>query len=347
MAQDTMRALAKLEAKPGLWALDDAPIPKIDDYDVLIKVKKSAICGTDLHIYNWDAWSQKTIPVPMIVGHEYVGEIVEIGPRVKGFKVGERVSGEGHIVCGRCRNCRAGQRHLCKFTQGIGVQIQGSFAEYVKMPADNVISVPSDISDDVASIFDPLGNAVHTALSFEMIGEDVLITGAGPIGLMAIPICRHVGARNIVITDVNPYRLKLAKQMGATRTVDVTQEKIEDVMNELNMTEGFDINLEMSGHENAIDDMLHTMNSGGRVALLGIPAKDIAINLHHVIFKGITMKGIYGREMYETWYKMIAMLQGGLDISKVITHQFDISEYEKGFEVMNSGQCGKVILNWD
>lgn len=347
MSQKTMRALSKLESKPGLWAIDDAPIPEIDDDEILIKIKKSAICGTDLHIYNWDEWSQKTVPVPMIVGHEYIGEVAQIGSRVQGFKEGERVSGEGHIVCGRCRNCRAGQRHLCKSTLGIGVQIQGSFAEYLKIPAGNVVKVPDDIDDDIAAIFDPLGNAVHTALSFEMIGEDVLITGAGPIGLMSIAICKHIGARHIVITDVNPYRLELAKQMGATRAVNVTQEKIEDVMTELKMDEGFDINLEMSGHETAIGDMLHTMNSGGRVALLGIPPRDITINLHHVIFKGLTMKGIYGREMYETWYKMIAMLQGGLDISQVITHRFSIDEYEKGFEVMNSGQCGKVILNWN
>lgn len=341
-----MKALSKLKSEPGLWLVTDAEKPQIGALDVLIKVKQSAICGTDLHIYNWDEWSQKTVPVPMIVGHEYVGEIVEIGSEVQNVKIGDRVSGEGHVVCGFCRNCRAGKRHLCKHTKGIGVNVQGSFAEYLSLPVSNVITIPDSISDDIACILDPLGNAVHTALSFEMIGEDVLITGAGPIGIMAVAICKHVGARNIVITDINPYRLALAKKIGATRTVDVRTESLSDVMEELGMSEGFDINLEMSGNERAIQDMLAAMNTGARVALLGIPPRDINVNLHEIIFKGMVVKGIYGREMYETWYKMIAMLQGDLNVDDVITHRFPIDEYEKGFEVMNSGQCGKVILDW-
>ncbi len=341
-----MKALSKLKSEPGLWLVTDAEKPQIGALDVLIKVKQSAICGTDLHIYNWDEWSQKTVPVPMIVGHEYVGEIVEIGSEVQNVKIGDRVSGEGHVVCGFCRNCRAGKRHLCKHTKGIGVNVQGSFAEYLSLPVSNVITIPDSISDDIACILDPLGNAVHTALSFEMIGEDVLITGAGPIGIMAVAICKHVGARNIVITDINPYRLALAKKIGATRTVDVRTETLTDVMEELGMSEGFDINLEMSGNERAIQDMLAAMNTGARVALLGIPPRDINVNLHEIIFKGMVVKGIYGREMYETWYKMIAMLQGDLNVDDVITHRFPIDEYEKGFEVMNSGQCGKVILDW-
>ena len=341
-----MKALSKLKSEPGLWLVTDAEKPQIGALDVLIKVKQSAICGTDLHIYNWDEWSQKTVPVPMIVGHEYVGEIVEIGSEVQNVKIGDRVSGEGHVVCGFCRNCRAGKRHLCKHTKGIGVNVQGSFAEYLSLPVSNVITIPDSISDDIACILDPLGNAVHTALSFEMIGEDVLITGAGPIGIMAVAICKHVGARNIVITDINPYRLALAKKIGATRTVDVRTESLSDVMEELGMSEGFDINLEMSGNERAIQDMLAAMNTGARVSLLGIPPRDINVNLHEIIFKGMVVKGIYGREMYETWYKMIAMLQGDLNVDDVITHRFPIDEYEKGFEVMNSGQCGKVILDW-
>lgn len=342
-----MKALAKQKAERGIWMLDDAPLPEIGPNDILIKIKKSAICGTDLHIHNWDAWAQKTIPVPMVVGHEYVGEIVELGKEVSHLKVGQRVSGEGHVVCGHCRNCRAGKRHLCRNTKGVGVNRPGSFAEYLSLPAENAFPIPDDISDDLAAIFDPYGNAVHTALSFDLIGEDVLITGAGPIGIMAAAICRHVGARHVVVTDVNPYRLDLAQKLGATRIVDVRTEKLPDVMEELGMLEGFDVGLEMSGIESAFHDMLDGLNNGGKIALLGIPSKDIAIDWNKVIFKGLQIKGIYGREMFETWYKMAAMLQSGLDISAVITHRFPIDDFQQGFDVMNSGQCGKVILDWE
>ena len=344
--KNSMRGLAKLKAEPGIWMTEQNPIPDIAPDEVLIRVKKSAICGTDLHIYNWDEWSQKTVPVPMITGHEYVGVVEKTGSLVKHLQQGQRVTGEGHVVCGTCRNCRAGARHLCRNTKGVGVNRQGSFAEFVCIPADNVVPLPDDISDEIASIFDPLGNAVHTCLSFDLVGEDVLITGAGPIGLMAVPICKHAGARNVVITDVNPYRLKLAEEMGATRVVDATKEKIADVIKELGMKEAFDVGLEMSGNEHAFRDMIKNMNSGGKVALLGIPPREIAIDWNDVIFKGLTIKGIYGREMYETWYKMIAMLQSGLDVSKVITHRFGIDDYIEGFEAMKSGNCGKVILDW-
>lgn len=342
-----MKALCKLKSEPGIWMIDDASIPEIGPTDVLVKIKKSAICGTDLHIYNWDEWSQNTVPVPMITGHEYVGVIAEVGSAVKEYKPGQRVSGEGHIVCGHCRNCRAGTRHLCRNTEGIGVNIQGSFAEYLKLPAENVFPIPDDIDDELAAIFDPFGNAVHTALSFNLVGEDVLITGAGPIGIMAAAVCRHVGARNVVITDINPYRLELASHLWVTRTVNVLEENLNDVMDQLGLVEGFDVGLEMSGNESAFNEMLSVTNHGGKIALLGIPPGHMSINLNDIIFKGIHLKGIYGREMYETWYKMTSMLQSGLDIKPIITHRFSIDEYEKGFEVMSSGNCGKVILNWD
>jgi threonine 3-dehydrogenase len=299
-----------------------------------------------MHIYNWDEWSQKTIPVPMVVGHEYVGEVVGMGQEVKGFKVGDRVSGEGHITCGHCRNCRAGRVHLCRNTEGVGVNRPGAFAEYLVIPAFNAFKIPDNISDDLASIFDPFGNAVHTALSFDLVGEDVLITGAGPIGIMAAAVAKHVGARHVVVTDINPYRLELAKKMGATRAVDVSKEDLKDVMNELGMTEGFDVGLEMSGVPVAFRDMLNKMNHGGKIAMLGIPPQDVAIDWNQVIFKGLVIKGIYGREMFETWYKMASLLQSGLDLSPIITHTFSIDDFQKGFDTMGSGHSGKVILDW-
>lgn len=345
--KNSMRGLAKLKPEPGIWMVENQPIPEIGANDVLIKIKKSAICGTDLHIYKWDDWAQKTIPVPMIVGHEYVGVIEHTGSEVTHLKPGQRVSGEGHLVCGVCRNCRAGKRHLCRNTLGVGVNRQGSFAEFLSLPASNVFPIPDDISDDLAAIFDPLGNAVHTALSFDLVGEDVLITGAGPIGIMAAAICSHVGARQVVITDVNSWRLNLAKTMGATRTVNIAQEKLQDVMRELNIVEGFDVVLEMSGAASAFGDILGSVNNGAKVALLGIPAAPIAIDWNDVIFKSLILKGIYGREMYETWYKMAAMLQSGLNIAPVITHRLPIDDFQKGFDAMLSGQCGKVVLSWD
>ncbi|MHC9512026.1 L-threonine 3-dehydrogenase [Kangiella sp. M94] len=341
-----MKTLSKAKAEKGIWMVDH-PKPELGHNDVLIKIKKTAICGTDMHIYHWDEWAQSTIPVPMTVGHEYVGVIEEIGQEVKGLKVGDRVSGEGHITCGVCRNCRAGRRHLCRNTVGVGVNRPGAFGEYLVIPAENAYKIPDDISDEVASILDPLGNAAHTALSFDLVGEDVLITGAGPIGIMAAAIARHAGARHVVITDINDYRLDLAKQMGATRTVNVSQEKLEDVMKEIGMIEGFDVGLEMSGVPSAFKSMLQAINHGGKIAMLGIPSSDLAIDWNQVIFKGLIIKGIYGREMYETWYKMIAMLQSGLDVSPIITHRFKIDEFETGFETMASGQSGKVVLSWD
>jgi threonine 3-dehydrogenase len=341
-----MKALAKLKSEKGIW-LTDVEVPEIGHNDLLIKIRKTAICGTDMHIYNWDEWSQKTIPVPMVVGHEYVGEVVGIGQEVKGFSIGDRVSGEGHITCGHCRNCRAGRRHLCRNTSGVGVNRQGAFAEYLVIPAFNAFKIPHNISDDLAAIFDPFGNAVHTALSFDLVGEDVLITGAGPIGIMAAAVARHVGARHVVITDVNPYRLELARKMGATRAVNVNSDDLAQVMKELGMTEGFDVGLEMSGVPMAFRDMLAKMNNGGKIAMLGIPPQDVAIDWNQVIFKGLTIKGIYGREMFETWYKMASLIQGGLDLKPIITHQFGVDEFQQGFETMGSGQSGKVILNWD
>ncbi|MGK0502985.1 MAG: threonine 3-dehydrogenase, partial [Alteromonadaceae bacterium] len=312
----------------------------------LIKIRKTAICGTDMHIYNWDEWSQQTIPVPMVVGHEYVGEVVGMGQEVRGFAIGDRVSGEGHITCGHCRNCRAGRRHLCRNTEGVGVNRSGAFAEYLVIPAFNAFKIPDNISDELASIFDPFGNAVHTALSFDLVGEDVLITGAGPIGIMAAAVARHVGARHVVITDINPYRLELARKMGATRAVDVSKEDLQDVMNELGMSEGFDVGLEMSGVPVAFRDMLKKMNHGGKVAMLGIPPQDVSVDWNQVIFKGLVIKGIYGREMFETWYKMASLLQSGLDLSPIITHTFSVDDFQKGFDTMGSGQSGKVILDW-
>jgi threonine 3-dehydrogenase len=312
----------------------------------MIRIRKTAICGTDMHIWKWDEWAQKTIPVPMHVGHEYVGEIVEMGQEVRGFEVGDRVSGEGHITCGHCRNCRAGRRHLCRNTTGVGVNREGCFADFLVIPAFNAFKIPENISDDLAAIFDPYGNAAHTALSFNLVGEDVLITGAGPIGIMAAAIARHVGARHVVITDVNEYRLGLARKMGATRAVNVGDTPLKDVMDELGMVEGFDVGMEMSGVPSAFQSLLANMNHGGKVALLGIPPSNTPIDWNQVIFKGLEIKGVYGREMFETWYKMVAMLQSGLDLTPVLTHQFAVDDYEKGFAAMLSGQSGKVILNW-
>ncbi len=340
-----MNALVKKYAKPGLW-LEEVDVPEVGDFDVLIKMRKTAICGTDVHIYNWDEWSQATIPVPMTVGHEFVGEIVEIGPGVTDFKVGDLVSGEGHIVCGHCRNCLAGRRHLCKNTMGVGVNRTGIFAEYAAIPESNVWLCDPSIPEEVLSIFDPLGNAAHTALSFDLLGEDVLITGAGPIGIMAAAIAKHAGARHIVVTDVNDYRLSLAEKLGATRTVNPTKEKLQDVMKDLHMTEGFDVGLEMSGNATAFSDMVDCMFHGGKIAMLGIQGPDTRVDWNKVVFNGLWIKGIYGREMYETWYKIQSMLQSGLDISEVITHKFHYTEFEKGFEIMKSGQSGKVILEW-
>ena len=340
-----MKALAKLERAPGL-TLADVPEPEVGHNDVLIRIRKNAICGTDVHIWKWDEWSQKTIPVPMHIGHEYVGEIVALGQEVSGFKIGDRVSGEGHITCGFCRACRAGRRHLCRNTVGVGVNRPGAFAEYLTIPAFNAFKIPSDISDDVAAIFDPFGNATHCALSFDLVGEDVLITGAGPIGIMAAAIARHVGARNVAITDVNDYRLELAKKLGANRAINISREKLRDVMPELNMKEGFDVGMEMSGASAALTAMLEHMVHGGKIALLGIPPAPAMMDWNLVIFKGLYIKGIYGREMFETWYKMATMLQSGLDLSPIITHRFPIERYEEAFQVMASGCSGKVILEW-
>nr|ELR5187714.1 L-threonine 3-dehydrogenase [Providencia rettgeri] len=341
-----MKALSKLKAEPGIW-MTDVPKPELGHNDVMIKIRKTAICGTDVHIYNWDEWSQKTIPVPMVVGHEYIGEIVAIGQEAKGFNIGDRVSGEGHITCGHCRNCRGGRTHLCRNTIGVGGNRTGCFAEYLVIPAFNAFKIPDNIPDEIAAIFDPFGNAVHTALSFDLVGEDVLVSGAGPIGIMAAAVCRHVGARHVVITDVNDYRLELAKKMGVSRAVNVSRENLKDVMNELGMKEGFDVALEVSGAPAAFQTMLDTMNHGGRIALLGIPPASMATDWSQVIFKGLFIKGIYGREMFETWYKMATLVQSGLDLSPIITHQFPIDEFQKGFDIMCSGQSGKVILNWD
>ena len=339
-----MKAIVKKEAAVGLW-LDDVAVPTIGINDVLIKVLKTSICGTDVHIYNWDAWAQKTIVPPMTIGHEFVGEIVEMGSNVHDFKVGDIVSAEGHVVCGRCRNCLAGRRHLCKAPRGIGVNRNGAFAEYISVPVTNVWYAERSIPLDVLSCFDPLGNAVHTALSFNLVGEDVLITGAGPIGCMAVGVARQVGARHIVVTDINPARLTLAKKMGATLTVDVRNHTIADAQKQLGMKEGFDVGMEMSGNATALKDMIANMAHGGNIALLGIlpPAE---IDWDYIIFNGLTLKGIYGRLMYETWYKVTMLIQGGLDISPLITHRFHYTEFEKGFEVMRSGNACKVILDW-
>ena len=341
-----MKALIKSKPEEGIWITKDAPVPEMGVRDVMIRIHKSAICGTDVHIYNWDEWSQKTIPVPMVVGHEYFGIVEKVGSEVEAFQPGDRVSGEGHLTCHFCRNCRAGKRHLCRNTIGVGVNRPGSFAEYLVIPAENVYKIPDNISDDLAAIFDPYGNAAHTALSFDLVGEDVLITGAGPIGVMAAAIARHVGARHVVITDVNEYRLSLAKKMGATAAVNVAKEDLRQVMQNLGMTEGFDVGLEMSGNGRAFKQMLDVMNHGGKIAMLGIMPGEQAIDWSQVIFKGLILKGIYGREMFETWYKMVAMLQSGLDLSPIITHRFGIDDFQKGFDAMRSGQSGKVVLDW-
>jgi len=338
-----MKALVKAHARPGLW-LQDVEKPVIGPEDVLIKIHEVAICGTDLHIYNWDKWAQDHVPVPMTVGHEYIGVIEEIGELVHSAKVGDRVSGEGHIMCGECRNCRAGRGHLCRDTRGVGVNRPGAFAEYLSLPADNAYKIPAGISDDIASILDPLGNAVHTALSFDLVGEDVLITGAGPIGLMAVAVAKHVGARHVVITDVNEKRLAMAEQFGATRTVRADQEDLHDVMDELEMLEGFDVGLEMSGNETALADLIGIINHGGKIALLGIYKDSPRVNLNEAIFKGISLKGIYGREMFETWHKMVAMLGSGLDVSPVITDHIDFEDFETGFRRLNAGDACKVVM---
>ncbi len=340
-----MKALVKAKAERGIW-MEDLPVPEIGHNDVLIKVKRTAICGTDIHIYQWDDWASRTIPVPMAVGHEFAGEIVDCGAEVRGFAPGDRVSAEGHITCGTCRNCRAGRRHLCQNTTGIGVNRAGAFAEYLVVPAFNVFKLPDAISDDMAAILDPLGNATHTALSFDLVGEDVLITGAGPIGIMAVAIARYAGARHVVITDVNDYRLDLAKKMGATVALNVSRESIDDTMQHLGMEEGFDVGMEMSGNPQAFRDLLKSMHHGGKVALLGIPPGDTAIDWNEVIFKGLVLKGIYGREMFETWYKMSSMLQSGLNIEPIITHRYPVDEYLPAFELMESGKTGKIILDW-
>jgi threonine 3-dehydrogenase len=349
-----MRALSKLKAEPGIW-MTDVPMPVMGDNDVLIKIKKTGICGTDLHIYKWDAWAQKTIPVPMHVGHEYVGVIADIGKNVQGFAIGDRVTGEGHITCGHCRNCRGGRIHLCRNTIGVGCHRPGAFAEYLVIPAFNAFKVPPEISDDLVSIFDPFGNAVHTALSFDLVGEDVLITGAGPIGIMAAAVCKHVGARHVVVTDVNPYRLQLAEKFGVARAVNVgtcrNADEIADllkgVMRDLGMTEGFDVGLEISGIPTAINGMIETMNTGGRLALLGLCGKKVELDWDKIVLHGLFLKGIYGREMFATWYKMVTLIQSGLDINPVITHHFQADDFQQAFDIMLSGQCGKVILNWE
>ena len=340
-----MKALVKSRSERGLW-LEDVPEPTIGINDVLIRVQKTGICGTDVHIYQWDDWAQKTIPVPMAIGHEFVGEIVQVGSNVNDFHPGDIVSGEGHVTCGRCRNCLAGRRHLCAHTRGLGVDRPGAFAEFISLPMSNIWRHSPGIDKEVAAIFDPFGNAVHTALSFPVTGEDVLITGAGPIGIMAIPVVRHAGARHVVITDMNPYRLDLARRMGATLAINPNETSLAEVQKQLHMAEGFDVGLEMSGNPIALRDMIANMSHGGKIALLGIPAKESQMDWRQVIFNMITIKGIYGREMYETWYKMTVMLESGVDISPIITHRFDHTEFEKGFEAMMSGMTGKVILDW-
>jgi threonine 3-dehydrogenase len=340
-----LKALVKREAAPGLW-LEEIPEPSIGINDVLIRVTHTGICGTDVHIYNWDDWARATIPVPMAIGHEFVGEIVAVGSNVIDFHRGEIVSGEGHVVCGRCRNCLAGRRHLCAHTRGVGVNRPGAFAEYIALPMSNIWRHNSGINREVAAIFDPFGNAVHTALSFPVLGEDILITGAGPIGVMAAAVVRHAGARYVVVTDVNPYRLELARKMGATLAVNPSETSLTDVQAQLGMQEGFDVGLEMSGNPSAFHDMIANMSHGAKIAMLGIPSQEMPIDWRHVIFSMLTIKGVYGREMYETWYKMTVMLESGLDITPVITHRFCFRDFEQGFEVMQSGKSGKVILDW-
>jgi threonine 3-dehydrogenase len=341
----TMKALVKAKAEKGLW-LEEVAVPRPGRSDVLIKILKTAICGTDLHIYNWDEWASKTIPVPMHIGHEFVGVVAEIGEDVHDFKVGDIVSGEGHLVCGKCRNCLAGRRHLCNATKGVGVDRDGAYAEYLCLPVTNIWYCDPEISQEILACFDPLGNAVHTALSFDVLGEDVLITGAGPIGCMATAVARHAGARHVVVTDINPYRLKLAEKMGATLTIDVTKETVESALKKLGMKEGFDVALEMSGNPAAFSSILANLCHGGKIALLGIMSGATPVDWNTVIFNGITIKGIYGREMFETWYKMTSMIQSGLDITPLITHRFHYTEFEQGFEAMQTGNSGKVVLDW-
>jgi threonine 3-dehydrogenase len=340
-----MKALVKSRPEPGLW-MEHVPVPEPGPTDVLIRVRKSAICGTDVHIWKWDAFSARTVPVPMVVGHEFVGEIVDMGAAVRKYRIGQRVSGEGHIVCGVCRNCRAGRGHLCRNTKGVGVNRPGSFAEYLCIPETNVVPIPDDIPDEIAAIFDPLGNAVHTALSFDLVGEDVLVTGAGPIGIMGALVAQKAGARKVVITDINPYRLDLARRMGVQHVVDVGHERLHDVMDRIGMTEGFDVGLEMSGASAAMQQMIARLNNGGKVALLGIAPTEFAVDWNTVIFKMLHIKGIYGREMFETWYKMMAMVQSGLDLSGLITHRIGIDDFEAGFAAMISGDSGKVVMDW-
>ena len=340
-----MKALAKLKPEPGIW-MTEVPEPEVGHNDLKIRIRKTSICGTDTHIYRWDRWSQETIRVPMVIGHEYVGEVVAIGQEVSGFALGDRVTGEGHITCGHCRNCRAGRRHLCRNTIGVGVNRAGAFAEYLVIPAFNAFRLSEEIGDDLAAIFDPFGNAVHTALSFDLVAEDVLITGAGPIGIMAVAVARHCGARHVVITDVNEYRLELARRMGATVALNVAERGLPDVMRELGMSEGFDVGLEMSGVPSAFASMLETMNHGGRVAVLGIPPPEMSLDWRRIVFKGLTVKGIYGREMFETWYRMAGLIHSGLDLEPVITHRLPVAEFREGFEIMSSGRSGKVILDW-
>jgi threonine 3-dehydrogenase len=340
-----VRALVKAKAEPGLW-MQDVPLPEPGDGEVLIRVHKTSICGTDLHIRSWDSWAQATIPVPMVVGHEFTGEIAAMGTGVQGLEVGQRVAGEGHVTCGHCRNCKGGRREFCHNHTGVGVTRSGAFADYVVIPAQNVFVVPDHIPIDVAAVLDPLGNATHTALRFDVVGEDVLITGAGPIGVMAAAIVRHIGARHVVVTDVNPYRLAMAADHGATRVVDVRTEDLEAVMAELGMAEGFDIGLEMSGAEAAFNQMLESMNHGGRVAVLGIPSGPMTLDVNALIFKGIEIQGIYGRRIFETWYKMAAMLQSGLDVSGIVTHRLPADRFEEAFDLVTRGECGKIVLDW-
>jgi len=340
-----MRALVKAKSQPGIW-MQELPRPEVGPNDVLIEIVKTSICGSDLHIYHWDHWAATTIPVPMQIGHEFVGRVAEVGSLVRGLEPGQRVSGEGHITCGHCRNCRAGRRHFCRNTVGVGINRPGCFADFLVIPASNVYPVPDEIADDVACILDPLGNATHTALSFDLVGEDVLVTGAGPIGMMAVAIARHVGARYVVVTDISDYRLGIAATMGANRALNVTRERVDSVLEELGMTEGFDVGFEMSGNHAALHDMLAVMNNGGQIGLLGIPPDEAPIDWNLIIFKGLTLKGIYGRRLFETWHKMTTMLQTGLDVAPVITHEFPAEDYEQAFEVLESGRCGKVLLDW-
>lgn len=340
-----MKALVKAKAEPGLW-MEYVAVPEPEQNEVLIRVKKTAICGTDLHIWKWDEWSAKTVPVPMVIGHEFCGEIVDTGAAVRKFQVGQRVSGEGHIVCGVCRNCRAGRGHLCRNTKGVGVNRAGAFAEYLCIPEDNVVPIPDDISDEIAAIFDPLGNAVHTALSFDLVGEDVLVTGAGPIGIMGALVAQKIGARKVVITDLSPYRIDLARQLGVQHVVNASEQNLGDVMTEIGMTEGFDVGLEMSGAAPAMRDMIDKMNNGGKIALLGIAPTEFAVDWNEIIFKMLQIKGIYGREIFETWYKMIALVQSGLDLSGLITHRISADDFEAGFQILATGDAGKVVMDW-